>query len=391
MNLLDVVLILVLVVSVVHGLRLGAVVQILSFGGFWLGLFLGALLAPHVARVVSNPWGKAALTLVVIFGLAALVGGLGRQLGVRAWTVLKRVKLAPADAGLGAVIAVVATLLVVWLTASILVSTPTTVLSSEIQGSAIVHGLDSVLPPAPSLFSRIQALINSEGFPQVFAQLPPPPAGPVTLPGQHQLDQAISRAGSSTVRIEGAACGQFLEGSGFVVAADLVVTNAHVVAGVDQPVVDDSSGRHQATTVLFDPSLDIAVLRTPTSLGEPVLAMAADRVGRGTEAAVLGYPGGGPFQAVPAGVLQSYVASGRDIYGQGLVNRYVYELEAVVRPGNSGGPLVEPDGTVIGVVFSRSSSNRDIGYALESADVLAKVRQAEASSSPVGTGACTSD
>lgn len=390
MNLLDVGLLLLLVASAIHGVRLGAAVQILSFGGFWLGLVLGALLVPHVAGAVRSPWGRAIVSILIVFGLAALVGGLGRQIGVWAWQALRRARLASADAGLGAVIAVVATLLVVWLTANILSNTPTPALNSEIQGSAILQGLDSVLPPAPALFSRIQALIQSEGFPQVFAQLAPAPAGPVTLPGQGPLNQAIKAAGNSTVRIEGAACGQLLEGSGFVVAPDLVVTNAHVVAGVGQPYVDDQSGRHLATPVLFDPSFDIAVLRTPRRLGEPVLGLSPDRVGRGTQGAVLGYPGGGPFEAVPAGVLQSFDALGRDIYGQGLTNRLVYEIEAVVRPGNSGGPLVEPNGTVIGVVFSRSSSNADIGYALESPDVVTRVHQAEVSGAAVATGACTS-
>jgi S1-C subfamily serine protease len=111
-------------------------------------------------------------------------------------------------------------------------------------------------------------------------------------------------------------------------------------------------------------------------------------VSRGVEAAVLGYPGGGPFTAAPAGVMAVFQAQGRDIYGQGLTVRNVYEVQAVVRPGNSGGPLVQPDGEVIGVVFSRSTTNGDIGYALTSPGVVSRVVQAEAGSAPIGTGAC---
>ncbi len=128
--------------------------------------------------------------------------------------------------------------------------------------------------------------------------------------------------------------------------------------------------------VSFDPSYDLAVLRV-NDLSEPALPLDSSTVSRGTQAAVLGYPEGGPFDVVPAGVMDEFQAQGRDIYGQGLTEREVYELQAVVRPGNSGGPLVEPDGEVIGVVFSRSTTNNDVGYALTSPGVLAEVQRAK--------------
>jgi S1-C subfamily serine protease len=139
--------------------------------------------------------------------------------------------------------------------------------------------------------------------------------------------------------------------------------------------------------LLFDPSFDLAILRVQ-GLTERPLTLDPGTAPRGTTGAVLGFPGGGPFTAVPAGVRAEFSAQGRDIYGQGLTVRDVYELQAVVRPGNSGGPLVEPDGTVIGVVFSRSTTNGDIGYALTSPGVLSRVTRAEADSRAVGTGAC---
>jgi S1-C subfamily serine protease len=387
MNVLDVVLILLVLASAIHGLRLGAAIQVFSFGGFWLGLFLGALLAPQAARLVGAPVWKASLSIVIVFGAAAALGVLGRQLGVQSWRVIHRARLTVADSGLGALVAVAATLLACWLAASILVNAPARFLSSQIEGSTIIQGLDKVLPPAPSVFSRIQGLINTQGFPQVFAQLAPTPAGPVTLPGAPQLQAAVNLAGASTVQIVGEGCGDIQEGSGFVVARGLVVTNAHVVAGVSQPTVRDNAGSHAAVPILFDPSFDLAVLRVD-GLQDPPLRLASNDVGRGTQAAVLGYPEGGPFQAVGAGILQLFDAEGRDIYGQGLTIRSVYELQATVRPGNSGGPLVEPDGEVVGVVFSRSASDPDIGYALASPGVLARVDQAESSPRPTGSGTC---
>lgn len=388
MNLVDVVLLLLVVASVIHGLRLGAAIQVLSFGGFWLGLFLGALAAPPLAELVSGSVAKAAVSLAVVFGLAGLLGGGGRYVGVRLWEVLKRARLAAADAGIGAGIAAVATLLASWLVASIVVNVPSVTVSAAIQHSTILRALDDVLPPAPSVFSRIQSFIATEGFPQVFAGLSPSPAGPVTLPSTPALRRAVEADGSSTVKIVGVGCGQIQEGSGFVVAPGVVVTNAHVVAGIAQPQVEDSAGRHAAEPVLFDPRFDLAVLRVD-GLSDPPLHLQSTDVGRGTQAAVLGYPGGGPFAAVAAGVLDGFQAQGRDIYGRGLTVRYVYELQAVVRPGNSGGPLVEPNGEVIGVVFSRSASNPDIGYALASPEVLQKAQTAERTRAPSGTGACT--
>jgi S1-C subfamily serine protease len=284
-------------------------------------------------------------------------------------------------------VAVVASLLAVWLVASTLVNSSYPSLNSVIANSTIIRSLDNVLPAPPSVFSRVQAFLSQEGFPPVFAQLAPASAGPVTLPGAATVNAAVAAAGASTVKVVGEGCGQLQEGSGFVVAPGLVVTNAHVVAGIPHPTVDDASGTHDTAVVFFDPSFDLAVLRT--NVTEPALALDSQTVPRQTQGAVLGYPGGGPFTYGPAGVMAEFEAQGRDIYGQGLTVRDVYEIEASVRPGNSGGPLVLPNGVVIGIVFSRSTTNDTIGYALTSPGVLTRVHQAEAATGTVGTGGCT--
>ncbi len=387
MNLVDIVLIVLLVASAIHGIKLGAAVQVMSFGGFWLGLFLGAVLAPLAASLFSSPLSKATASLIVLFGMATLLGGGGREIGVRAWRALTRARLAAADAGAGAVIAVIATLLVAWLVASMLITGGDHTLSAQIEGSAILRTVDRALPPAPSVFSRIQRLISSAGFPQVFAGFAPITAGPVTLPTAPVLRAAVIAAGSSTVKVEGVGCGQIQEGSGFAVAPHLVLTNAHVVAGIANPVVIDGAGRHAAVPVLFDPGYDVAVLRVDT-LSDRVLRLDPALVARGAQGAVLGYPEGGPFNAQPAGVRSEFNATGRDIYGQGLVTRAVYELQALVLPGNSGGPLVEANGEVLGVVFSRSVVTPDVGYALASPHVAVLAQQAAATTGPSGTGAC---
>lgn len=388
MNLVDIVVLAVVALAAIQGLRLGGLMQVLSFGGFWIGLYLGALLASVTTDWVHSSTSRAAVALITMLGVAIMGGIAGRLAGEKLFRKVHRGRLGPVDSVFGVGVAVIASLLAVWLVASVLVNSSYLPVNAAISGSTIIRSLDDTLPAPPSVFSRMQGFLSAEGFPPVFAQLAPATAGPVKLPGDAQMQPALAIAGSSTVKIIGTGCGDIQEGSGFVVAPGLVVTNAHVVAGISHPMVEDSSGTHPTTVVLFDPSYDLAVMRVQ-GLTEPPLALDPNTVSRGVQALVIGYPGGGPFDAVPAGVMAEFAAQGRDIYGQGLTVRAVYEIQAVVRPGNSGGPLVDADGEVIGVVFSRSTTNGDIGYALTSSAVLVRVKRAERATGVVGTGACT--
>ncbi len=389
MSWVDLVVVVIVAMSAIQGLRLGAIVQILSFGGFLVGLYLGALLASVTVHWVHTQPERTAVALTSMLGVAACCGVIGRVVGNLAFSRVHRSLLGTVDSVLGVVVAVIASLLVAWLVASTLVNSSSLSLNSAISRSRIIRSLDSVLPAPPSVFSQVQSFLSSEGFPPVFANLAPASAGPVSLPGNALLQEAATRAAASTVKVIGDGCGQIQEGSGFVVAPGLVVTNAHVIAGIARPMVEVGNGLLSATVVLFDPSFDLAVMRVP-GVDEAALPLDPDKATRGAQAAVLGYPGGGPFTVVPAGVMAEFEAQGRDIYGLGLTVRDVYEIQAVVRPGNSGGPLVEPDGQVIGVVFSRSTTNGDIGYALASPGVLSRVLRAEDRTAPVGTGPCTS-
>jgi len=387
MNVVDIVLLVVVALAAIQGLRLGAILQVLTYGGFWIGLYLGALLASVTVTWVHSSTARTVVALSTMVGVAVVLGGVGRIAGSRIFRRVHRGRLGSVDSALGVVVAVVASLLAAWLIASTLVNSSSLPLNASISNSRIIRSLDTVLPAPPSVFSRVQSFLSAEGFPPVFAQLAPASAGPVPLAAGPQVQAAVAAAGGSTVKIVGAGCGDIQEGSGFVVAPGLVVTNAHVVAGIPHPTVEDANGVHQTEVVLFDPSFDLSVLRVQ-GLDERPLALDPGVVARGTAAAVLGYPGGGPFTAVAAGVMAEFSAEGRDIYGQGLTVRDVYEIQAVVRPGNSGGPLVEPGGAVIGVVFSRSTTNGDIGYALSSPGVVTRVTKAEAATGPVGTGGC---
>ena len=295
MNLVDLVVVVVVLLAAIQGLRLGAIVQVLSFGGFLVGLYLGALLASETVRWVHSQPARTAVALLTMLGIAAFCGLAGRVVGSLAFRRIHRGILGPVDSALGVVVAIAASLLVAWLLASTLVNSSSLSLNTAIDQSTILKSLDNVLPAPPSVFSRVQSFLSAEGFPPVFAQLAPASAGPVSLPGDAQLQEAVAHAGASTVKVIGDGCGQIQEGSGFVVGAGLVVTNAHVIAGIPHPVVEVGNNLFQTTVLSFDPSFDLAVMRV-RGVNEPPLALDPDKSTRGVQAAVLGYPGGGPFK-----------------------------------------------------------------------------------------------
>lgn len=388
MDVLDIVLVVLVVLAAVHGLRLGALVQILTFGGFLLGLTIGGLLAVAFARPVHSTTTRDVITLLLVLGLAILLGVAGRILGSWGHLAMRRVHLGTLDGVLGVGVAAVAVLLSAWLVASVLTQSTYPWVSSQIQRSGLLRAMDDVMPPAPGLFAEVRGLLADPSFPSVFSGISPATAPPVPVPSAAEAGTIAARAAGSTVKVLGQACGYLQEGSGFVVGPGLVVTNAHVVAGEPSTDLVVGSGSYPATPVLYDPRFDLAVLRTEAPVGPP-LALDPGDVGRGTRGAVVGYPENGSLSVGPAGVAAALTAEGQDIYNQGSVVRRVYEIDAEVQPGNSGGPLVAADGQVVGVVFSRSTASSHVGYALASPGVLARVREAEGRSAPVGTGACT--
>src|SRR5919106_875897 len=325
-----------------------------------------------MAAVNGLDWVIVALLTLLL--LAAAGDAVGWLIGRRVWAAARRSRLDPLDSGAGSVIAGVAALLTVWFLAFNLVQGPFPILSRQIRGSAIVRTIDSMLPRPPSILAQVRGFFDRFGFPEVFAGLPPAPAGPVQEPSQAEARQAFDAADQSTVRVVGQACGRIQEGSGFVVEGGLVVTNAHVVAGTTVLEVQHGDfGSLGATTVLFDPGRDLAVLR-PASGAADTLAVDPEVLDRGAEGAVLGYPGGGDLLGSAAAVRRTLFAVGRDIYGESVVRRQVYELQTVVRPGNSGGPFVTTDD--------------DVGYALTAAEAEPQIDRARDRTGAVSTGPC---
>jgi S1-C subfamily serine protease len=387
-NLLDAVIVVLVGLSIVAGFRRGAALQFVTYTGLLLGLLGGALLGPSVARLGDDPFIQAALALGTLLALAAVGDALGWAIGRHVWAAARRSRLDPIDSSAGSLVAGAATLLVTWFLAFNLVQGPFPTVSQQIRGSAIVRGLDAVLPRPPTLLAQIRSFLDRFGFPEVFVGLPPAPAGPVDPPTATEARRAFLASDQSTFRIVGAACGRIQEGSGFLLDGGFVVTNAHVVAGVQVPRIQSQNGGEiSGAVVAFDPDRDLAVVRVDPSVAQ-ALPVAAGEADRGTAGAVVGYPGGGDLRGVKAAVRRTMNAVGRDIYGTDTVEREIYELQTHVVPGNSGGPFVTPDGAVTGVVFAASTSNQGIGYALTTNELRPVLDRARSGAGAVGTGPC---
>lgn len=387
-NRLDWFLIALAVLLMWTGYRRGALRQLLSWGGLVLGLAGGAMLAPQVAPAVTNPVGRVSVALgcIVAGGIAGNIAG--RLLGRLVRSGAEQAHVGKLDSGAGAAIALASLALITWFVAINLVNGPIPGVAREIEESKVVEGLDAVLPEPPELLARVRDFFNRFDFPQVFAGLPPAPAGPVRAPTQADAARAFDRGSTGTVRIVGSGCEQLQEGSGFVFAPNFVLTNAHVVAGTDLLQVQQQDGGTQTgTPVLFDPRLDVAVLRVAETPGT-VLALRGTDVPRGTGGAVIGFPGGGDLTGSDAAVRRVLQAEGRDIYGRGDVTREVYELQTEVQPGNSGGPFVLTDGSVAGMVFAASTTDKDLGYAITSSELQDDLNRAVLQAEAVPTGSC---
>jgi S1-C subfamily serine protease len=387
-NWLDLFIVLFLVSAVVRGTEVGFIRQFCSTVGFFIGLFAGAWLQALLVELAGSATARALASLLITLGFALTCMTLGEYLGLLAKYRLRDAKITnKLDKILGAGLATITLLAAVWLGASIFRNIPDGSWQRQIQTSRIVNILDNSLPSAPGVLTKLGHLIDPNSFPQVFSGLEPHLKTDAPLPDMGELTQAVQKVKLSIVQIEGEGCDAIVEGSGFVTGKGEVVTNAHVVAGVKAPYVLDQKGRHGAQVVLFNPDLDLAVLRTDTLVGEP-LPIEAKSVASTTAVAALGYPLGAGLTATPGVVLESFPARGRNIYNQGDVVRQVYSVKTDIKSGNSGGPLINKDGSVVGVVFAKSVNYDHIGYALTMDQVQAELTKARQKTGAVSTWEC---
>ncbi|MBA3763922.1 MAG: MarP family serine protease [Actinobacteria bacterium] len=388
MTWLDVLLVILLAVSIYSGYRRGAVLQLMGIVGLALGVVVGVVLAPRVAALASSRTSAVAMVL----GTALLAGAIGNMLGTIVGSRLRRrtheTPLRTADAVGGSVLSAVALVLATWFLTLNLVDGPFPSLVKELRESRIVRTLEAALPAPPSLIDRATELLPLLGIGSV--DLPGEPAGPVDPPTRAQVRAATAAARGSTVEVVGGGCerGFVNQGTGFVVSPELVVTNAHVIAGTADQRVQLDGAALTASVVAFDPDLDVAVLRVP-GLDLPPLPLLQGEAARGDVGAALGYPGGGSLRSDDAAVLDVIRPPGVDIYGEGEVRRRIYELQTTIERGNSGGPFVLASGEVAGLVFASSADRDDVGYAIVTGAFEPIVQRARLLTAPVDTGPCS--
>lgn len=383
---LDVLLVLLFIGAVVNGWRAG----ILGTAAGLVGLVAAGIAAffvmPWIAGLMPAPEWRAPAAILAALVLLSLGAWLGAVIGRALRHGARAVKLGVLDRVLGAIGNLIVTAFVVALVASGVSAMGVPVLSPAVTGSRVLQTLEQVTPaPARSLLAEIRTAALGEAIPWLVDVLDTPVASP-ELPANVLDDAVLARAAASVVRVTGNAfeCGSNLSGSGFVVAPDRIVTNAHVVAGVDEPIVEaPGQSAVEGRVVAFDPENDLALIAV-SGLQTPPLALAG--AAADTDAAVAGYPFGGPLEVRPARVMSvgplTIVESGN------RSTRDVMTLAADVDHGNSGGPVLTGDGAVGGVVFAKSESVDNVGFAV-TVDTLAPLAaDAPNLSEPVDSGAC---
>lgn len=387
MNAVDIIILLLVLAAVRRGANAGFV-RLFSYAGGISGVLIGAWLAPRLVGGITEQLYRFLTIIFIELLFASLLSAAFKLSALNLEPFVHKWRIKHVTKVFGVVFEVGLTLAVVWLIASLFSNVRTQDIGREIRQSAIIAALNNAFPPAPDVFARIEKAINLNGFPDVFVGQEPQ-RGTVIVNGT--VDRAkIDVSIKSVVQVYGIGCGGIVEGSGWVVDTGYVVTNAHVIAGVSRLKIQDRSGTHTAVPVYMDKDLDIAVLRVP-DLGQLPLALNETILSSGSPVVAAGYPGGGPLTLSGGAVITETRAVGRDIYNRGIVARNIYEFQADVEPGNSGGPLLDADGKVIGVVFAKAVTQDNVGYAVLISEISDDIERATTSTTPVSSGRCASE
>jgi S1-C subfamily serine protease len=376
----------------VGGYRNGAVVGVFSLAGFLGGAIAGAQLGRPLATRIAHGQGQVVVALACVL-VVALIGQLAMVWVARllrshiTWRAAQAV-----DSGIGALLGIISVLLVAWMVAVPLASSPYPTLAAQARRSAIVaHVNDAVPNDLRNVYSTLQDFIDRSGFPQVFDNLQASHIVNVSTPDPALSNSAVVKAVQpSVLKIHALApsCDREIEGSGFVYAPGRMLTNAHVVAGTDRVMVETSPRPIVAQVVLYDPSRDVAVLNVPGLKASP-LPFATTTAQTGDNAIILGYPEDRSFTPVAARIRDEEKITGPDIYGGGPVTRQIYAIRGTVISGNSGGPLISPAGSVLGIVFATALDSSDTGFVLTDAEIADDAAAGRTATAPAPTGDCT--
>ncbi|MEA2829241.1 MAG: hypothetical protein QOG43_3680 [Actinomycetota bacterium] len=386
MNVFDLVVVVLAVGATLGGYRVGLLARVAGWIGWILGLALAASFSHRILDLVHSPDPQVKLLMAVgIFLLLASLGAaVGEMVGFRLRGLLPLGGLRMADHVGGAFAGALGVLVVLWLLLPVLADVPGEI-SKQVRNSTVARAIDAAAPRAPGPLQDLRQQVVDANFPEVFSRLRPAPSTGTPPVATALAPDLVAQVIESTVKVSGQACGRILAGSGFAADADTVVTNAHVVAGVDNPSVIRPDGRRLPATVqVFDPRRDLAVLSVP-GLGEAPLAIGTAEIG--SDAAVFGHPGGQEeVEVSPARIEAAISALGRDLYGDATTRRDIYILAAQLAPGDSGGALVDINGEVVGVAFAVAPDQPATAYALATEELTAVLDQPRAGT--VDTGSC---
>jgi S1-C subfamily serine protease len=388
LTVLDIVLILALLSYLIYGLRNGFLVTAGGLAGFAAGAIAAFFAVPLVSTFVEDSGWRLTAIIAAAVVLMALGHGLGTMVGRQLRGVVRIRPLRAVDRLVGGALNLVVSALVMSMLAFSVSSLGVPVVSQQLAESKVIRFIDGLTPtPVKATMAQLRSTVIGNGIPTLIEGLDQ--GQKVQVPNTSTNTPALNKAAQSVLRIAGTAyeCGQNQTGSGFVVSQDRVVTNAHVVAGVSQPVVEMSDGGAMpGRVVYFDTKRDLAVLAVDNLPSRP-LPLSRDLPG-GSQAAFAGYPHGGPFQSKPATVQDIATVLVPDIYGNNPSPEDIYRLAGDVQPGNSGGPLLTNDGQVAGVIFAKATSDAEVGFAITMNDLDPVAEQAPALSAPVSSGQC---
>ena len=392
---LDLILLVVIAAFATSGYRQGFIVGVLSFCGFVGGALLGAEFGPSISRaLVGGQTQQDVIAMVLLVAFAVIGQFVASSVGAAMRSTVTWRSATALDSVGGALVSVVSFLLIAWVVGSVLNGSPFPLVDGQVNNSLVLQTVDRFVPsPARTMFSDFRRLLATNStYSEVFSKIGAERIFDIPAPDPSVLDsRGFLAARASVVRVQGVApsCSLSIEGSGFVISPDHILTNAHVVAGVtEHQTVTTASGQvFQAAVVLYDPQVDVAVLYVP-GLNLPALRFAG-QASPSDNAVVAGYPlDAQTLQAVPARIGGIQDVQGLNIYQDSTVTRQIYEVRAVVKSGNSGGPLLSPAGTVDGVVFAAAIGVQDTGFALTAAEVSADANAGAGDTAPVSTMGC---
>lgn len=389
--LIDILLALITLGALYGGWRQGALASVLSTVGVVIGVLGGAALAPWIMGYTESTAFRFLLALATVLLLIGVGNMIGAMIGGTLHQNMRTRSAQRVDSIIGALFQGVATLIVAWLIAIPLVAAAPDALAKGLKSSRVLQSIDQIAPePLHQLPAQISAMLSESGLPPLLSPFEEASKVEVAAPRiEVERPEVVEKLRPSVVHVTGQAdkCRHLLSGTGFVFDENYVLTNAHVVAGTESVKLDTTLGVHEASVVYYNPDVDIAVLHAP-DLGITPMEWAGEVAGVGDDAIVMGYPGSGPFTATTARIREVITINGPDIYAKTRLDREAYTLRGSVKQGNSGGPLTDTEGRVLGMIFGAAADNTDTGYALTKQEILSTIGDYHQFSTDVDTQEC---